>query len=137
MANQLPPVPYRSSIADPDRRGLMPNIWADFFKNLVERVGGPTLATSATASGYQRLPSGLMLQWGITSSVASGATQAVTFGKPFSSVCLQVIPGLRNMSGANITETGHFGTGNYTVNGCDIFNRTSAAYVFNWFAVGY
>lgn len=137
MANTMPPIPYRAAIADPDRNGLMPNVWSDWFKELLARVGGPTLPTLTTSSGYQKLPTGLYIQWGITGSVSSGATQAVTFPIRFPNICLQVMPGLRNMAAANTTETGHFGTGTYAVTGFEIFNRTSAAYIFNWIAVGY
>lgn len=137
MSNLMPPIPYREPIADENRQGRLPQIWSDWFRELLVRIGGPTLASAAIANGYQKLPSGLVIQWGITSSVSSGATHAVTLPTPFPTVCLQVMPGLRNMSAANTTETGHYGTGNYTAAGFDIFNRTSAAYIFNWLAVGY
>lgn len=38
-----------------------------------------TLGASLSAPGYQKLPSGLIIQWGTTSSIAQGATVSVTF----------------------------------------------------------
>ena len=63
--------------------------------------GSAQLGTSAvfgvskgTISGYQKLPSGLIIQWG-TSSVAgytAGASQSATFPITFPNWCSQVIP---------------------------------------------
>lgn len=135
MANKVPPVPYSQPITD--QEGRVPEIWADWFKQLLARVGGNTLAGDASASGYQALPSGLVLQWGVTGSVSSATTQAVTFPAPFPSTCLQVMAGVRDNSAGSTANTGHWGTGGYATTGFNLFNRTSAAYVFNWLAVGF
>lgn len=38
MAQDLPPVPYRGPIAD--QNGIVTPVWADWFKKLLDRVGG-------------------------------------------------------------------------------------------------
>lgn len=92
---------------------------------------------SNAASGYQKLPSGMYLQWGVTSSIASGTNSGVTFPIAFPGACRQVIAGIQGNSADATTSTGQWGTGVYTASGFTLFNRTSLAQTFNWFAVGY
>lgn len=135
MANLVPPVPLQSQTADD--KGLVTMVWADWFKQVLARLGGNSLPTADTASGYQALPSGLYLQWGISGTLSSNTTNSITFGTSFPSSCLQVLVGIRNNSAAATSETGHWGTGNYSKTGFDLYNKTSASYVFNWLAIGY
>jgi hypothetical protein len=125
----LPPVPYKAPVTD--NSGLPSRAWATWFEQL------SNIISEKTSSGYQRLPGGLIVQWGITGSLNSASTNTITFPLEFPTLCLQVIAGLRNISAAATTDTGHFGTGNYAVTGFDLYNRTSAAAVFNWIAIGY
>lgn len=91
---------------------------------------------SLSASGYQKLPSGLYIQWGSTGSLGSASNTTVSFPTSFPSSCFQVMAGITANSGGAVGATGHWGTGNYTASGFDLYNRTSAAYAFNWMAVG-
>lgn len=93
--------------------------------------------SSKGASGYQKLPSGILIQWGETASLLSGSSNTITFPIAFPTACRQVIPGLRDMSGASTSDTGQWGTGNYTTTSFSLYNRTASAYVFNWFAIGH
>jgi len=92
---------------------------------------------SLAVSGYQKLPSGLYVQWGVTASLASGSTTTITFPTAFPSGCLQAFPLVRDNSAVATTSTGQPGSGNYSTTGFDLYNRTSVALVFNWMAVGY
>lgn len=92
---------------------------------------------SIAASGSQKLPSGLILKWGVTGSVSSGSTESVTPAAAFPTACLQVFASIRDNSAVATTTTGQWGTGNYSVSGFDIYNRTSGALTFNWMAVGH
>lgn len=134
MAN-LPPVPHRHPILGDN--GLITQIWGDWFKQLFARVGGHLAPSSFSNSGYQKFPSGIFLQWGITGSVSSEATESVTFPLEFPNACLQAIACARNNSAELSTTTGRLGTGNYSTTGFDIYNRTSVSQTINWFAVGY
>lgn len=94
-------------------------------------------SSSNAASGYQKLGSGIYLQWGVTASIGSGTNTAQTFPIAFPTACRQVVAGIQGNSAGSTIATGHFGTGNYSTTGFDMYNRTSASYVFNWIAVGY
>jgi hypothetical protein len=69
----------------------------------------PDPGSSLASSGYQKLPSGLILQWGQTAdvSVASGgsANQTFTFPIPFPTNCFQVV--------ATLDATGASANGSY------------------------
>lgn len=92
---------------------------------------------SAAASGYLKLPSGMIIQWGVTASIASGVNSGITFPLAFPTGCLQVIPTVRDNSAVATTSTGQPGSGNYSTTGFDLYNRTSVALTFNYLAVGY
>ncbi len=152
---ELPAAPLQAPLID--RSGLVTQVWADFFRQAVVRMGGftatpndqlaatpvvfadlqPTDWTSSqSTSGYQKLGSGLYVQWGVTASINSGTNAAQTFPIAFPTACLQVFPSVRDNSAVATSQTGHWGTGNYSTTGFDLYNRTSQAYVFNYLAVG-
>jgi hypothetical protein len=159
----LPPIPQKAKIQD--ESGALSRVWSDWFQKLFLRVGGHNASTnleletvtasriasgavsfvkllstdwssSQATSGYQKLGSGLYIQWGITASLNSATTTSITFPIAFPTACFQVVPGIRNNSAGTTTDTGHFGTGNYSTTAFDLYNRTSAANTFNWMAVG-
>lgn len=136
MAQSLPPVPHQSVLTE-RTSGLLVPVWAEWFTKLFNRVGGSLAPDSTDANGYQKLPSGIYLQWGVTASLGSGTTTAVSFPVAFPTACRQVIAGVRDNSGVATTATGQWGTGGYGTTGFSLYNRTSVALTFNWFAVGY
>ena len=159
MAEKLPPVPYQARVVDDN--GLLSPPWADWFKQLFARSGGhlatgdiltARLATDAvtfvkllaadwastqSTSGYQKLGSGLYIQWGVEASLASEGTDSVSFSVTFPTACLIGFVTIKDNSGVAKTATGQMGLGNYSTTGMDIYNRTSVAQVFNWLAVGH
>lgn len=92
---------------------------------------------STNASGYQKLPSGIYIQWGVTGSISSGTTSSISLPVAFPTACRQVVAGIQGNSASATTATGHWGTGNYSTTAFDLYNRTSLAFTFNYFAVGY
>lgn len=135
MAQDLPPVPYGSPIAD-QSAGTITSVWSDWFRKALDRMGGNVLPESQAASGYVKLPNGLYLQWGVTASIATATNTVITFPVAFPSVCFQVISGIFGNGSGGSTATGHFGTSGYSKTGFTLNNRTSADYAFNWFAIG-
>ena len=133
--SQIHPVPHRQQIVDD--QGNASKQWSDWFQKVYSFVGPDGWTKSHSSSGYQKLPSGLIIQWGVTASLSSASTTTITFPKVFPNSCLQVILGIKDNASGSTAATGHFGTGNYTATGFDAYNRTSAANVFNWFSVGY
>lgn len=91
---------------------------------------------SLATSGYQKLPSGLYIQWGVTASIASATNTAQTFPVAFPTACFQVIASISGNSAAVTTSTGQWGTGAYSTTGFTLNNRTTVANTFNWLAVG-
>lgn len=133
--SQLQPVPHKSQIID--SFGLASRSWADWFQKVYSYLGPEAWSKQQSASGFQKLPSGLYLQWGVTGSLPFGSTNSITLPKPFPNSCLQVIIGIKDIPSGSTAATGHYGTGNYSVSNFDLYNRTSETYVFNWFALGY
>lgn len=59
-----------------------------------------------TGNGYQKLPGGLVIQWGVIVATTGGATG--TFPIAFPTACLRLIMGNNNGSAAGFTVTGGF-----------------------------
>lgn len=133
---KIAPIPHREPMID--ERGILKSVWADFFQKLFVRVGETNgFASSSFASGYQKLDSGIYIQWGVTGSYATGTTTTVTFPTEFPTGCLQVIASPQGNSASSTTATGHWGTGNYSTSAFDMYNRTSITLTFDYLAVGY
>ncbi len=90
-------------------------------------------ASSIGASGYQTLPSGLILQWGITATFTSGASQSTSFPLVFPTSCymVQIAPIVVSGQGASNAVTA-ISTSAFTAT-----NSTgSNVQQFYWFAIG-
>lgn len=83
---------------------------------------------SLGTDGYQKLPGGLILQWGYT-----GPGSATTFPIPFPNAALQAFPVVQNTSGSSYAPS-HSNVVNLTTTG---FGRTSQSFAIRWFAIGY
>lgn len=61
---------------------------------------------SLAANGYQKMPGGLIIQWGSTyiGDIAGDGAATINFTIPFSNACFQVIPSLKAPGGANIQD---------------------------------
>jgi len=90
---------------------------------------------SLTTDGYQKLPSGLIMQWGTTPSISNDGSYAVTFPIAFPTACVTVqVCGKLGATTASAAYS--IGTGNYTTTGVTIYNDASTQ-TTSWFAVGY
>lgn len=87
---------------------------------------------SLAASGYQKLPSGLIIQWGnLTNSGTAGNPTAVTFPVAFPNACRQVV------NTANTTNTTTASAWYDTATTTGFNSRASAAsLVSSWIAIG-
>ena len=90
---------------------------------------------SLTANGYQKLPSGLIMQWGTTASIGTDSSLAITFPIAYPTACLtvQVTGKLGSITGGQAYS---LGTGTTTTTGFTIYNDSSAMPT-TWFSVGY
>lgn len=93
---------------------------------------------SLGASGYQKMPGGLILQWGITAGANTGSLVTVTFPTPFATavygVQLQYVDGAAN-TGAGRGNPSQVGVVNTTA--FNFYHSGSAnGCQFYWFAIG-
>lgn len=96
--------------------------------NSLGEVDFPQMIRSFGANGYQKLPGGLIIQWG---SSTSGATGTVTFPLAFPNSCASVTGTCVNTVGSVETlETVTITNTNFSF---AIGNGTS----FRWIAIGY
>lgn len=86
-------------------------------------------AVSAAAAGFQRLPSGILLQWGITAA-GSGAPQAVSFPTAFTTECYSITANSIAVNGTINVSNPHSSNTGFTVT-----NGASGA-TTSWFAIG-
>lgn len=101
--------------------------------------------SSLAANGYQKLPSGLIIQWGSASNVASGTT-STTFPIAFPNACVTVATsgvqgsyGVQAYVTVNSKTVTAFGWGAFVANsGSAPANSATAGQVINyWVAIGY
>jgi len=100
--------------------------------------------SSLVSSGYQKLPGGLIIQWGTTeaASAASGTATTITFPLAFATACLGAYPSLNNASngaaivGTSTLMTSAISTTQFTVNRGNSANQDSFKTI-KWFAIGY
>lgn len=85
---------------------------------------------SLASSGYQRLPSGLILQWGAADT--SGSTVTATFPIAFPNACLRAVATHGSSSGAAAVSTGNLTTTTVVLNMAAGSNGT-----INYFAIGW
>ena len=90
---------------------------------------------SLTANGYQKLPSGLIMQWGESASVNQDSSVSVTFPIVFPSACVSVvITGNRSMA---TTGQGIQTVQSVSTTGFQINNGQDSTLTFYWLAMGY
>jgi hypothetical protein len=91
---------------------------------------------SLTANGYQKLPGGLIMQWGTSSSLSQGS-QFQTFATPFTSSVFSVQVTPRSGGGNAGNKRDHWIANSWTLTGFTLtsyFEDGSASY--SWLAIG-
>lgn len=58
-------------------------------------------AKSLASSGYQKLPSGLIIQWGVSPAIAGGSSQTITFPVAFPAGCVSAIASLESSANSS------------------------------------
>lgn len=93
-------------------------------------------ANSLAASGYQKLPGGLIFQWGTTASIASSVSSGtITFPIAFPNDCVYL-----NFIGTSVATSGantDLSITTKTTSNFSFLNAYLNAAAFNWLAVGY
>lgn len=87
--------------------------------------------SSLTSNGYQKLPGGLIIQWGVTAPLGTNTNGTITFPTAFSTACLSVV---------TTSATGSSSLATLNVSAFTTTTYTYYAYgsgVFRWIAIGY
>jgi hypothetical protein len=81
-----------------------PNITFDSFGRATAAANGSCSPTFTGSSGYQLLPSGLILEWTTGGTCTTDCTETVSFPFTFPHACFSVQTTNDNISGTNITK---------------------------------
>lgn len=91
---------------------------------------------SLSSNGYQKLPSGLIMQWGTSSSVGQDSTITVTYPIAFpsavGSVQITGTPSGMILGGQGVHTVSNVSTSSFVIQ-----NGTDGTMPFYWFAIGY
>jgi hypothetical protein len=90
---------------------------------------------SLSSNGYQKLPSGLIMQWGTSSSIGSDGTATITYPTAFPSAtgAVQITPIISlQIGGQGVQSVSSVSTSSFVIN-----NGLDASMSFYWFAIGY
>jgi hypothetical protein len=101
---------------------------SQFLKELTDKLHA--------TNGYQKLPGGLIIQWGRVDAVVAGSSSAVTFPIPFPAALLNQQATILNTGGQSAAMSAGCNTGN--VNGMSVFhNGNTTPTAIAWVAIGY
>jgi hypothetical protein len=106
---------------------------ADTVTNGVYTTNFTSSNQSLTANGYQKLPGGLIMQWGYSAITANGNT-AITFPIAFPSSCVNVQVTQENDSTSDLYT---YRVNTVTTTGFNVRNSMSNTPSAYWFAIGY
>lgn len=96
---------------------------------------GPAFLFTASTPGYQRLPSGLLVQWGVTAGIASNTELSVVFPLSFPS---QLLTAQCTPVGSGNSATPVAGAIALTSNAnMFLYNKSATTEAFHWLAIGY
>ena len=84
------------------------------------------------SSGYQKLPSGLIIQWGYVSSISSGSYQNISLNVTFPTACACVIAGSSASGGAYA-----FSADVVSTSVIKVLQQAGGAIPVRWLAIGY
>jgi hypothetical protein len=89
--------------------------------------------SSKAANGYGYLPNGILQQQGITASIATGASLAITFPRAFSTACRSVVV---TRIEASTTASDSYSVGTASTTGFTLYSNNARAGAYYWQATG-
>jgi len=89
---------------------------------------------SKATNGYQKLPSGLIIQWGISPNIGIGMAQTITFPIAFPNACLNAQAS--DQGSGEDTSVGVFSLSSSSI-GLVVPVNDTAARTYYWMAIGY
>lgn len=101
--------------------------------NIANTSGLDLFANSKTADGYQKLPGGLIIQWG---SVSGNGSKSVTYPVAFPAAVLNICATIYN--GGNEAGVTYVSVTGRSTTGCSFFiDADVTPQGINWIAIGY
>ena len=93
---------------------------------------------SLTGNGYQKLPGGLILQWGTTADIPKMETRTITFPLAFPNACLNVQATRVSTSQFSGDKRDSYAAHGYTKTTFQMYNQyETETCSYAWFAIGY
>lgn len=109
------------------------------FVLLNPAYGVVSLAHSLLSNGYQALPGGLILQWGVTASLGNNSTGTIAFPVAFPTACFVVVAS--QSPGAQTAIDNTLQILNKTLASFDYYANdaggVTGSMVFNWISIGF
>jgi hypothetical protein len=106
---------------------------------LSEALKGPN--QSLATNGYQRMPGGLIIQWGTTPSIATDGRTTITFPVAFPNACLSATSSpINNAGGGTFPDVTSSHVGLFTATTMQISLDSagvSTNYTVSWIAIGW
>jgi len=103
---------------------------------LLAEMKAVDFVASKAANGYQKLPSGLIIQWGETASVAGGNVTTITFPISFPNLCASASV-IRHTTNTTSSTLYSWAINALSATGADLHNGTSSTESAFWIAIGY
>ena len=94
---------------------------------------------SKVTNGYQQLPGGLILQWGLATAIPNNGEKTITFPIAFPNVALNVVATLQQpnfVTGGWIIFIDTIAAANFVI-GCDDVSSTAGTPNAYWYAIGH
>lgn len=98
-----------------------------------------TSQQSKATNGYQQLPGGLILQWGLATSIPNNGEKTITFPIAFPNAALNVVATLQQpnfVTGGWIIFIDTIAAANFVI-GCDDVSSTAGTPNAYWYAIGH
>lgn len=97
---------------------------------------GTDWANAQTASGYQKLPSGILIQWGTTAALVTNTDNTITYPTAFTSGAFVIL--MTRTTALGVNESFGFAANPLTTTTFNArqFSSAATAAAFRWVAIG-
>lgn len=101
--------------------------------NLAFKGGNQNLSTN----GYQVFPGGLIVQWGVTSTMNNNATLSVTLPVAYTTTNFGVIASRIRVSGQNASSIQSISTTSFNILNYESYTGSGGQSIYYWWSIGY
>ncbi len=109
--------------------------WVAIGGSMSLAYASSSFGASLAANGYQKLPSGMIIQWGSSSAISSGSQLTITLPIAMPSALLRVFATAETSTSDTTPVSG--GWSSVSTSQFVLRNKSTAASLFSWMAIGY